>query len=181
MKDTLRYQILFVLIICLAVSCKPSKHISKNDIIIIEENFSGSFLNQGYKTTTKKTEYTILNLFEIYPNATIDSIHISLIDSKHLQVSYYNPFSIYQNKNESKIFEGKLLNNGSFQIYHRKKNIEIPPLLPIFYSNRDIDRIRIFITTDGDLLIENKWARDGNIFLMSAGGSGKDLYYLKKL
>lgn len=179
MKESLKFQILFVLIICILGACKPYKRVPKSDILAIENGFSGKFANSGTKTTSKKTEYTMLALFEIYPNFFTDSVSIELIDTKHLKVSYYNPFSIYENKVETKIFEGKIKNNGCFQIYHRKKNIEIPPLIPIFYSRRDIYRIRIFITTENELLIENKWARDGNIFIMAAGGSGKDLYYFR--
>ena len=65
--------------------------------------------------------------------------------------------------------------------YIRRKKLEIPPLFPIYYSKRDIYRLQLFISEDKDFIIKNKWARDSNIFLMAAGGSGKDIYFFQTI
>ena len=57
-------------------------------------------------------------------------------------------------------FQGKFSKRGFYEIFLRNKKIEIPPFIPIIYSNRDINRIRIGLTVNNDLVIANKWARD---------------------
>jgi len=174
------YKVCIGIIFLALFSCNNYKHVSNDEILSFDLGFSDNFANKGFQTSTKKIDYTVLELFGIYPKINIASVSISLVDSKHIKVSYYDSSSIYADKTQTVLFKGKLLRKGCFQVYLQKKRIEIPPLLPIFYSKRDVDRIRIFITTDGELLIENKWARDGNIFLMAAGGSDRDLYYFKR-
>ena len=56
---------------------------------------------------------------------------------------------------------------------------EIPPFIPIIYSRRNISRLRLAMTTAGELVVDHKWANDGNIFLLAGGGSGRAQYFFK--
>ena len=79
----------------------------------------------------------------------------------------------------SEYFQGKFRKRGYYEIYLRKKNIQIPPLFPIIYSSTDILRIRISLTKEKDLIIDIYKNRGGNIFLMAGGGRSRYQLYFK--
>jgi hypothetical protein len=55
---------------------------------------------------------------------------------------------------------------------------EIPPFIPIIYSRRNISRLRLAITTAGELVVDHKWAKDV-ILLLAGGESGRAQYFFK--
>ncbi len=80
------------------------------------------------------------------------------------------------NATEVYAFTGSHARRGYLEIFLANDVKEIPPFLPIIYSRRNIDRLRLALTNGDQLVIDHKWAKDGNIFLLSGGGSGRVQY-----
>ncbi len=49
------------------------------------------------------------------------------------------------------------------------KRMEVPPIVPILYSKVHIERYRLGLTIDGDLIVDNFHENSGNILIISAG------------
>ena len=144
----------------------------------IDSNFSGTFKSISYKnvrpnSTEKNLE--MLNLFELI-NQNTDSINLSFTNDNSLIIKFTDSTGIRTER-----FNGKFSKRGFYEIYFRKKNIEIPPFLPIIYSESDIDRIRISFTPENDLLIDNYRAFGGNILILGNGGAYSSLYYFERI
>ncbi|RKS02856.1 hypothetical protein C8C84_2586 [Flavobacterium sp. 102] len=76
-------------------------------------------------------------------------------------------------------YQGKFSKKGYYEIFIRKKNIQIPPVLHLLYSKIDIYRLRISLNKEKELIIDSYYKRGGNVFLLAAGGSGRTQYYFK--
>jgi hypothetical protein len=66
---------------------------------------------------------------------------------------------------------------GYYELYLEKDVVEIPPFIPILYSRCDLSRLRLAMTAAGELVIDHKWANDGNILFLAGGGRGRTQYY----
>ncbi|RAR46822.1 hypothetical protein B0I10_11439 [Flavobacterium lacus] len=156
-------------------SCGTGLKISSDKLSGINSNFKGTFQNNPHKKASKKgtpSDSDILELLNIL-NKKSDSVSVSFISNK-LVIKYDDILG-----KSAAYFDGKFSEKGYYEIYFSKKNIQIPPLLPIFYSKVDIDRIRISLTQENELIIDSYYSRGGNIFLMAAGGSGRSQFYFK--
>lgn len=116
---------------------------------------------------------TLLNIFEIR-DENIDSVQISFNDTKELKFTYTD-----KGQKIIKTFAGTFAKKGYFEIYFRNQKKEIPPLLPIIYSNNHINRVRLALTIDGNLIVDNMWDDSGNIFILAAGSSGRRQSFFK--
>lgn len=167
--------ILTILNIFLFCACGTGLKINKSNFKPINNNFSGSFKNFSYKTKGRNYDPTLLNLFNIFDIAS-DTIIFKINSNGQLQLTFKDSLKI-----KTEIFKGNFSKKGYYEIYFRKIKKEIPPLVPIIYGYRDIDRIRIGLTINNDLVVDNKWATDGNIFILAAGSAGRSQSFLKKI
>ncbi len=157
---------LIILTFLILSSCTGLK-IKRADFKPIDKTFNSSFYNVPSKTKGHYPDSTMLEVFEIF-QVRSDSINLSFNNSGQLQISF-------DKNSQTKSFDGKF-KKGYFQIYFRNKKT----IIPIFYSKRDIYRLRLALTKDNELIIANKWARDGNIFILAGGASGHRKYYFKQ-
>ena len=147
----------------------------------IDSNFSGTFKNLSYKNTRKHNSSSeldnlrILKLFKI-DNKNVDSINLSFTTDNSLVIEYSDSTGIRTEK-----FNGEFSKRGFYEIYFRKQNIEIPPLFPIIYSKTNIDRIRISLSTENELLIDHYIAIGGNILILAGGGGSNSIYYFERI
>jgi hypothetical protein len=158
-------------------SCGNNFPLRKKNIHALTPAFSWEFENHSYQIQGRNpyTEKTsILHEFEIFPAAD-SSVHIQFDSSQNLLLTYHNGIDF-----STIPFNGRFKKNGSYQIWIRRKRIEIPPLFPIFYSQIDIKRLRLVLDLEDNLVIHNKWARTANVFIFAAGGSGKYNSYIRK-
>ena len=170
----MRQQTVFILSLILLCSCATGLRVRKNNFIPIDGKFKGTFKNEAYlKKGKNPASSTILELFDIYLTKA-DTVHIYFDDKERLVVTFQGRLG-----NRFEIFDGRFRKRGFYEVFLRNKKIEIPPYFSIIYSSRDIDRIRIGLTKDNNLIIDNKWARDGNFFLFAAGGSGRFRCFFK--
>jgi hypothetical protein len=155
--------------------------VKSSDFKNIDSNFSGTFKNLSYKNARKHSsgyifdDLGILNLFEI-KNKNLDSINLSFVNDHSLLIKYSDSTGT-----RTKKFSGKFTKRGFFEIYFRKQNVQIPPLFPIIYSKTNVDRIRISLSSNNDLLIDDYSARGGNIFILAGGGNSSAIYYFERI
>ncbi len=151
-------------------SCGKTEPLRKKNSLPLNSQFKGKFHNQSFQISGRnpyQDHTSILQELEIYPHVS-ESIQIEFGLSNELYIHYQKGDDTL-----TSIFEGKFKKNGSYQIWLRRKRIEIPPLFPIIYSRVDIKRLRFHLDLENNLVIHNKWARTANIFILAGGASGK--------
>jgi hypothetical protein len=148
--------------------------IRKSRIKYFDSSFSATVDNKSFKVKGRRYgDLTLLNLFEIR-DVTVDSVRLDFKDNNELQFTY-----IDKGQKIIKTFSGKFAKKGYYEIYFRNQKREIPRLLPIIYSNNHINRIRLALTIDGNLIVDNMWDDSGNIFILAAGSSGRRQSFFK--
>jgi hypothetical protein len=164
--------ILTTFILC---SCGTGLNIRKSKIKYFDSGFSATVDNKSFKVKGRRYgDLTLLNLFKIR-EATVDSVHLDFNDKKELQFTY-----IDKGQKTVKTFTGNFSKKGFYEIYFRNQKKEIPPLFPIFYSNNHINRVRLALTHEGDLIVDNMWDDSGNIFILATGSSGRRQSFFKR-
>ncbi len=166
----------FLFILVILTSCGSGIKINKKDFSPIDKNFNNSFENKSHLTKgliNYNENKTILEYFEINKK-NIDSVYFYFNRNNDLILTFRDSLKTFK-----EIFSGKFKNKGYYEIFIRNYKKEIPPFVPFIYGTRDIKRLRIGFTKDNELVIDNKWARDRNIFILSGGGSGRYRSYFK--
>ena len=166
--------VIFLLSVFFLSSCNTRFNIKKSKVKYFDKHFSGTFENKPYKLPKRNGDTSLLYIFYIR-QVNSNKINIDFADSTTIKLSYEDNENLVQES-----FKGVFKKKGYFEIFFTKKRLEIPPLFPIIYSNVDIYRIRLAVTNEGELLIDQFWNRSGNIFILAAGGSGRGQYYFKR-
>lgn len=155
-------------------SCGSGLSIRKSKVKYFASSFSATVDNNSYKVKGRRYGgVTLLNIFEIR-DKNIDSVYISFNDSNELKLSY-----TYKGQEITEIFIGNFAKKGYYEIYFRNQKKEFPPVLPIIYSNNHIKRVRLALTIDGNLIVDNMWDDSGNIFILAGGSSGRRQIFFK--
>jgi hypothetical protein len=142
--------------------------IAKSQVKHFNSSFSAKVDNAPLNSAKiSHGDLTLLGLFEI-TNRNIDSIYISFNASSELCLTYQ-----FDGQKITKTYTGYFSRRKYYQIYTKKQKIEIPPLLPIIYNNTHVNRLRIALTIDGLLIVDNMWDNGGSIFFFGAGASGR--------
>jgi hypothetical protein len=159
-------------------SCGKTLPLRKKHTQPLNSQFKGKFVNKSFSVTGRnpyQDNTSILQELEIFPNQS-ETIRIEFDKNNQLYIHHQEDGDTI-----TSIFDGKFKRNGSYQIWLRRKRIEIPPLFPIIYSRIDIKRLSLVLDLENNLVIHNKWARTANIFILAGGASAKynSFYYLK--
>lgn len=152
--------------------------VAKSELKTIDNSQVGKYhvLSSGKEKRKYLPNPTAAYLFDI-PNTNIDYFKISF-DAVNNQLLVTYPVA---NGSESMIRLDGVFKDNYFETYLSNENIQIPPIFPIIYSKRNIVRLRIGLKTDDTLIIDYKYAKDGNIFLFAAGTSGRNQYIFKPI
>lgn len=173
--------ILYILTLIFFSSCGTRMKIDNKNFNKITNNFSGTFSMYPHKVKSKqKTNYKS-NLLHLLNQSNVNTSKIKKVSFKFNEnyglMIYYESFF----GTEIEYFKGKFKKNGYYEIYFSKKRVEIPPLFPLFYSKVNINRIRIGLNKNGDLIIDNYQNRSANIFLLAGGNTLRSQSFFKKI
>jgi hypothetical protein len=149
-------------------SCTGIRTIHPSEFKSIDQNFKGTFTNKVCKFHGVTAKDNALQLFEV-KQISDEKFKIGFDSIGRLKISSVSG-------EWSTEFGGKF-KRGFYQVYLRKKRIEIPPVFPIIYSDVDVYRLRIAYHQYGYLLIENKYFRGKSIFFLGGGKGQRNVYY----
>ena len=167
---------LTLIISFLLISCGTGLKTPQEKLSRIDSNFKGTLVNTSHKKNLKNKVFfntDILTLFNLKDKKS-DSVSISFTSNDELKLTYEDILG-----KTTEYYKGKFSKKGYYEIYLRKKNIQIPPILHILYSNKDIYRLRINLTKEKELIIDSYSNIGGNVFLFAAGNSGRHQHYFK--
>jgi hypothetical protein len=151
-------------------SCGKTLPLRQKHTQPLNQSFKGKFQNQSFKISGRNPyqDHTfILQELEVFHHES---------ESISIEFGLNNELYLHHQKGSdtlTSMFEGKFMKNGSYQIWLRRKRVEIPPFFPIIYSRVDIKRLRFHLDLENNLVIHNKWARTASIFILAGGASGK--------
>jgi hypothetical protein len=156
--------------IALHSSCGTGLYVRKSQVKPLDKNFSVKADNNSFKIHGRRYgNPTLLTLLEIY-HVNTDSVQINFIDSLKLQLSYRDGGTI-----KKKVFKGQFAKNGYYEIFLRNES----KVIPIIYARHNINRIRMALTIQDDLIVDNDWNESGHILILGAGDSGRRQSYFK--
>lgn len=163
--------------ICLLFSCGTGLKISQSDFEPIDKDFSESFVNQSFKTSKSMAGSIsgpkLLALFGI-SNSDAETVTLTFKNNNLLNLVYKD-----SNLTKTLTFEVRHARKGYLEMVLLNKKVQIPPIVPIIYSHVNTDRTRIGFTTNGDLVIDNKWERSGSFLIFLGGAGGRTQYFFK--
>ena len=123
---------------------------------------------QGFKDST------FLNFFNI-KTTTNDSISIHFTRGKELQVSYVDG-----GQKREETFKGQFVTKGYYEFYFIKRKLDIPPFVPFVRSKHEINRIRLALNLEGELVVDVMWDYTTSILLfLGAGDSRRQQSFFK--
>lgn len=158
-------------------SCGTGLKINRKDFQPIRTNFSMRVNHLSHKTSKSIANLEngpkLLDLFGVFDIST-DTVSLSLKNKSLLELTYKDKSVI-----KTLTFQVKLAKKGFIEILSVNKNIQIPPIIPFLYSNVDLSRTRIGLTTNNELVIDHKWEKSGSVFIFSGGAGGRTQYFFK--
>lgn len=161
-------------VISFLCSCGTGMNIKKSQVKYFSDHFSATINNNSYKANAQRYgSPSLLQLFEIQ-NEIADSVSIKFNDNHELILSYKA-----NDTTKDKIFKGQFVEKSYYEIFLRNKKKEIPNGFPIIFSSNNINRIRIALTNQGDLIVDNMWDEGGNIFIFGVGDKGRRQSFFK--
>ena len=160
--------LLLILITILLNSCGTGMRIRNSRVSYFDSSFAASIEVNSFKTIgSKRGISSLMHLFEIREEK-VDSVFIRFNDKKELQFTY-----LHNGEKREKLFTGRFAKRGFYEIYFRNQKKELPPIFPIIYSVYHIKRVRLALTIEGDLIVDDMWDESGTIFIVGAGSSGR--------
>lgn len=162
-------QTLCAILAVLFISCGSGLKTSRQQVRPVSPSYSALVNNDPHHVAHNRNgaTQTLLRLFEISDVAQ-SRISVSFTAANELQLSYLS-----QGQTKTVNFRGRFKQKGYYEVLLRNKRTEVPPLLPVFYSQVDVKRLRIALTAENDLLVDDTWQRTGNIFFLAGGASGR--------
>lgn len=161
--------ILIILAAFFILSCGTGLSVRKSQVKYFENQFTGTFNNHSYKVNGRRYgSPTLLDLFEIY-NVKADSVSIMYDKLGELELIYKDD----EGKFKKEKLKGTFAKKGYYEVFLRNDKKEIPPVFPIIYGKYNVNRIRLALTLEGDLIVDNKWNKGGNIFILGVGDKGR--------
>lgn len=159
-----------IIIICsclLLVSCVTNKTVSKRDLVNVNSSLNKAFSN----TASSHPDVTLTNLFEMN-GMTNKQVTVSFDKEGDIKISYKDMLE----GERFKCFKGKF-KKRYYEIYLEKKRIPFPPI----YWLTQVNRLRISLDKENNLLVDKYFNHSGMILMMSAGTSSKDQFIFKPI
>jgi len=158
-------------VLFLCHSCGMSRlKIPKNQVKTVGIGFKGTFKNMN----ATDSSHTLASLFGIYKEEP-ENISIEITSNKELKISYIDSLG----KKQTNFLKGKLHKKGYFQHFVFKERIQIPPIFSIIYGKVNINRIRLALTQQNNLVIDSYYNSGGNIFILAGGYFHRHPYYFE--
>jgi hypothetical protein len=170
-----RSHLLFLAPLLLLAACKSTvSHTSPRPLL--NPAYTGTFANHPYKSGRNKhySPNTFLEVFKL-DSTSSDSITIAFDSTDRLLISYTANGVPHEH-----IFNGTFTKKGKYKFIFQNHRKDVPPLLPILYSNHNIRYIIVSLTPEGTLFLREHWDRTGTVFIFAAGSAGNHRYYFRK-
>lgn len=163
----------FLIISITLTACSSGVHVQRSNVHYFDSGFSSTVANKSVKVKGRAFgDPPLLQLFRIQ-DVKADSVQVFFAGDKLT-------FRYTQNDRPvEKQFAGQFKSKGYYEYYFSREIIEIPPVIPIFFSRSNVNRIRLALTNEGDLIVDNKWVMGGNILILGAGDAGRRQSFFK--
>jgi hypothetical protein len=169
MKKIIALYVLLIIAFLALTSCKSAYNIKSNELTPLKKNFANSYLD--FKLNIDSTSQ-LLNLFNVDAINSNRIVNVEILNDNELKLTYKNGFNVI----ESRIFNGKLKNNG-FKIFIKKERWFI---LPIVWKT-NVKRLKLNLDKNDNLVI-NEYSNNSGMFLfMAAGNTSKKQHLFKKV
>ena len=150
------------------VSCKSYKEIKDKELVLPTAKDLGEFYALSNGKKDKEYQVSIQGLFNIKNLDSVVKININKNDE--LEIHYKNVLG----GNEVEVFKGKFKKHY-FEVFFDRKRIILSPI----YCKSNINRLRIGLAQNKDLVINQHYDYSGMFLLFAAGNSDNKQYVFK--
>lgn len=162
-----------MLLATVLVGCGSGMKVSRKKLVPVHTGFTDTYHVRPVRTQhTHQPVSDLLRTFDLRNTGT-DTVQLSITAQGLLTLNHPD------DGRRTEQFIGTFSKRGYFEVYTRKEIKEVPPVVPIIHGRRQVNRIRLALSTDGCLVLDNKWENTANIFLMAGGGSGRSQYFFQ--
>ena len=170
-----------IIIFIFLFSCKSTNHGFKTAVTTFETEKKYTFENRHYKldSNAKKTDNFVLDRKDI---TLLGLFRIQNTFSQHvsMEIGKDDSLRLSSLSDSARIFSFKLRRRKHYYQYFSERDIlEIPPIVSFFYGRRKVDRLRIALTSSGELIVNNKYVDHNNILFLGAGGEYNQIFTYK--
>ena len=157
-------------------SCGTGLSVRKSQVKYFDSRFSGTFHNSAFKVNGRRYgSPALLELFEIRQVKT-DSVSVVFDRQGELKLSYQDS----EGKVKIETFKGAFIKKGYYEVFLRNDRKEIPPAFSFIYSKCNINRVRLALSAQGDLIVDNEWNESANILFLGVGDKGRRQSYFSR-
>ncbi len=149
-------------------SCQSYKEIKDKELVAFPKELSAEFQSLSNKKKKKEDQVYIQELFDIRNLDTV--VKISITKKDEIEMYYKNVLGGM----DVAAFKGKFKKNY-FEVYLTKKRIFFPPI----YCKTNINRLRIGLSNNQELVINRHYDYSGMVLLFAAGNSDHKQYVFK--
>ncbi|MBT1686843.1 hypothetical protein [Dawidia soli] len=162
-------RLIIILAALFLYACGTGVSVRKSKVKYLDGQLSGTFDNNAFKVNgCRYGSPTLLDLFEIYQVRT-DSVSVAFDGSGALELAYTDNDGEWKKDK----LKGSFTKKGYYEVFLRNDKKEIPPFFSIIYGRYNVNRIRMVLTTEGDLIIDNTWDESANILFLGVGDKGR--------
>lgn len=159
---------LVVIIVFCLFSCKSYKEIKDKELVVFSSKSLGEF--HSLSNPKEKTDYQI-SIQELFNIKNLDEIvKVIITKNDEIEIHYKNVLG----GNEVAAFKGEFKKHY-FEVYLDKKRIFFPPI----YCKSNINRLRIGLTQNQELVINQHYDYSGMFLFFAAGNSDNKQYVFK--
>lgn len=159
---------LVIIILLSLVSCKSYKEIKDKELATISSKNLGEF--HSVSNTKKKTDYQV-SIQELFGINNLDSlVKVKINRNNEIEIHYKNVLG----GNEITTYKGKFKKNY-FEVFLVKKRVFLPPI----YCKNRVNRLRIGLSQNKELVINRYYDYSGMFMLFAAGTSDNKQYVFK--
>lgn len=167
MRDSFKYTIV-LLIIVLISSCSSGLKVKRSEVLPIDNSFKATIDGEFFNTDTIEYRKNVFLSYYKVNSWLADTVHIRFNESDQLVLTYKDTIGT-----KEVLINGRFVKKKYYEYFNVREKVAIPPLFPFIYSKIDINRIRLGVTKNGEVVIDQLYDVGGNIFIMAAGHTNR--------
>lgn len=168
--------IIYTLLLFAVCSCKARfLGVRKKSLISIDKQFKAGINNNSHLDFGLDKASSALAYFN-FRDIKADSIYINFDEKERLGIRFRDSIGL-----KTYVYEGRFTKQGYYEVYLKRYQKAIPPVIPFLFCFFDIDKLTITMTKNQQLVMNRKWSRGWRVLIIGddQGGECSSFYTYK--
>ncbi|MGL4584664.1 MAG: hypothetical protein ACRCVU_16980, partial [Flavobacterium sp.] len=156
------------LIIVLVSSCSSGLKVKRSEVLPIDNSFKAAIEGTFVDTDIKEYRKNVFLSYYKVNSWLADTVHIHFNENDQLLLTYKDTIGT-----KEVLINGRFVKKKYYEYFNVREKVAIPPLFQFIYSKIDVNRIRLGVTKNGEVVLDQYYDVGGNIFIMAAGHTNR--------